>query len=349
MQYSSINRVHTIHKVTQVATKSKAMNKRAYHFFINSFLVVTYRNYKKALLLGVEHEARLIANQADALIAAILAAFTPILQAYRATDVNLLITLGSYKGKTQTVEELYQELVEVKLPLWEGKIFNFFPKGSATATALFPQGRSRFNGSTYESRIQAIEALALACNAIPDLVPVATLISAFHLQLASARALQMSDGEAKVVLLRSLREAARVALCNEMYGNMALLTHHFRTTPLEVNRFFDMSLLRTKSQSGPQDTDLDFTLVNAGTQEPITNGTAVMTLASGVTMTEQTNAQGALRFTLKAQAEPVDVSIVFSAPNYYSKTETGTIDPGDDVEGNIELMPQGPVPPAPIV
>lgn len=73
---------------------------KPYHFLVNSFLVVTNNNYKKALSLGVDHLAKLIANQADAFIAAIVLTFDPVMQAFLAAQQNLDAALGDYKGET---------------------------------------------------------------------------------------------------------------------------------------------------------------------------------------------------------------------------------------------------------
>lgn len=230
------------------------MSNRSYHFLINSFLVATQRSYVKLLILGAKHEASLIANQADPAVAAILATYVPVFDAYKATDVNLLVTLGYHKGSTMSVQDLFDNLTKTQLPAWEGKVFNHFPKGTTVATELFPRGRSPFNKGTYAYRLQAIEAFIVACNEFLPLQPLAVIVNSFHVQIASARAMQMSDGEAKVALLRTLRDTARTNLCSELYGNLALLVHRFRTNPDQVERFFDFELLRQRSKPNPKPT-----------------------------------------------------------------------------------------------
>jgi hypothetical protein len=51
--------------------------KLIYRFLINPFLVVTRDSYKKALSLGADHLAKLTANQADAVVAAMMAIVHP--------------------------------------------------------------------------------------------------------------------------------------------------------------------------------------------------------------------------------------------------------------------------------
>jgi hypothetical protein len=70
------------------------MNKRAWHFLINTFFVVTRRSYKKALTLATKHLAALAANNLIPVIAAIEAAFTPVLQAYTCSRAEPECGLG---------------------------------------------------------------------------------------------------------------------------------------------------------------------------------------------------------------------------------------------------------------
>jgi len=218
-----------------------------YRFFINPFLSVTKRSYKDALSLGVDHKAKLVANQADPEIAAILVTYDPILQSYLNVDQNLSSVLGTYKGKTQTLQELFEQLAKVRLPLWEGQIFFFYPEGTETATSLFPNARSPFNDGTYEQRIQAIKVLGDKCALDPSLLGVSVNILAFHTQIESARLTQQSQGEGAAETLRTLRETARVLLCQELYGDMGKLMYKFRSNPTAVGDYFDMEILRSAS------------------------------------------------------------------------------------------------------
>jgi hypothetical protein len=237
------------------------MSRKPFHYFINTFVVATRNSYKKALSLGMDHLAKLQANQADPVVAAIVATFIPVMQAFLAAQQNLDAALGNYLGETQSVEELFELMNDEKLSFWERQLFFHFPKGSTNATQLLPRGRSAFQSGTYEQRILAIKTFGDKCALIPALAPLSVNALAFHTQIASARALQQSAGEGQVAALRKLRETARIGLCNELYGNMALLMHHYRTDPLQVERYYDLVLLRTKAK----DTDV------AANPEPVPN------------------------------------------------------------------------------
>lgn len=223
------------------------MTPKPYRFFINPFLVATRYSYKKALSLGVDHKSKLIANQSDPVVAAMLVSFDPVLQSYLATDQNLASAEGTYEGKTQTVEELFELMNDEKLAYWEGQLFVHYPKGTASATNLLPDSRKPFQKGTYEQRIQAIKVLGDKCALDALLVPVSVNILAFHTQIESARQLQQSQGEGAVENLRTLRETARVLLCQELYGNMGKLMHLYRANPIAISNYFDITLLRSRS------------------------------------------------------------------------------------------------------
>jgi hypothetical protein len=318
--------------------------KLPYRFLINPFLGATRFSYKKALSLGADHLAKLIANQADAVVAAIVATFTPVMDAFLAAKQNLDAALGDYHGETQGVEELFETLNTDRLPYWEGQVFYYFPKGTVQANQLLHGGRQPFQAGTYEQRILAIKTFGDKCALIPSLVPLSVNVLAFHTQIASARALQQSAGEGQVAALRDLRETARVMLCNELYGDMALLIHHHRTNPTEVERYFDFSLMRTPKKAGIQDTTLVFYVTDASTGEVIVGSTVVITLATGEVLTKQTDANGKVEFVIKGLTQPVNADLSFSATGFITRNESGPIVPGEDEEGAIDLTPTPPTP-----
>ena len=226
---------------------------RPYRFFINPFLSITRTSNRIALTVGVDHHAKLVGGQADPDIAELLLSFKPVLDAFISVNSNLNGVLGGYKARTQNVEELFETVNSEKLAYWEGQIFYFYPKGTVKATELFPKKRRPFQQGTYEQRIQAIKTLGNVCAATPNLAAVGANILAFHTQIESARVAQQSDGEAAVAAQRSLRETARLLLCEELFGNMAALMHKFRKNPEAVGDFFEMELLRRRGEDDNED------------------------------------------------------------------------------------------------
>jgi hypothetical protein len=315
------------------------MFKKLWHYLINSFLVSTVKNYKKALVLGTDHHAKLAANQSDPVIAAMVATFGPVLDSFKTTDLNLRIALGEYKGETQTVEELFEQLNKTLLPNWELQIYLQYPKGTPSATALLPKGRQPFQKGTYESRIQEIEALGAKCALIVALQPLSVVILAFHTQIESARQLQQSTGEGQVAALRTLRETARVSMCQAMFGNLGLLMNHYRTNPVEVGNYFDLALLRKKGDDGPAETIVKGTVMQTGTTTGIPNATVKLVLEGMDPVSTQTDANGAFEMELGVLTETVNGTMEVTAPGYMPYTNSGPIEPGEDLDVEVELSP----------
>src|SRR4051812_48255770 len=122
---------------------------RPYHIFINPFEVVTRDSNKLMLSIGEDHKARLTGLQGDPDIAAMLLTYDPVLQSYKSTDQNLQSAQGTYKGKTQSVEDLFDTLTHAKLPEGEGKIRGVYFEGTPEETSFFPQKRKPFQAGTY--------------------------------------------------------------------------------------------------------------------------------------------------------------------------------------------------------
>lgn len=319
---------------------------KPWHYLINTFLVVTASNYKKALSLGVDHLAKLVANQSDAFIAAMVATFDPVMQAFMAAQQNLDAALGDYKGETQSVEGLFKLMNDEKLSYWEGQVFYFYPKGSDQATQLLPKGRGPFQTGTYEQRILAIKTFGDKCALITNLVPLSVNVLAFHTQIASARALQQSSGEGQVATLRTLRETARVMLCTEMFSNLGLLMSHYKTNPTQVGNYFDLTLVRSKSKSASDETTISGKVTNAVTGDPVVATLRFMRSSSPDIIEVQTDINGDFEANLGVFTEVTNVTVEVTATGFDPFTNSGPMEPGDDVEVNIQLQPTV-VPPTP--
>lgn len=288
--------------------------------------------------MAVDHQARLKANEDNSAVAVILNNYNPILQSYKSTDVNLLIALGQYKGSTQTVEELFTQLRKVELPAWEVQIYTKFAKGSAQATALLPRYRAPLNSGTYASRIQEIKTLGDKCANIIDLQILSSAILAFHTQIESARQLQQSTGEGRVANLRALREAARVRICQVMYGNLGALMQIYRDNPRLVAMYFDIALLRGKKVK----TTLlmaSGTIRNAQTGLPIAMAQVKFTLPKNVVMSVETDANGQFNMELGRYKSSIEAIVEITAKNYHPFNESGTINVTDDLKVEVDLEP----------
>jgi hypothetical protein len=86
---------------------------------------------------------------------------------------------------------------------------------------------------------------------------------------------------------------------------------------------------------------------NALSGTVIAGATAVLTRASGEQVTRQTDANGKVRFVIDDLTEPENMSVTISAADFEPATESGRLEPGDDMDGTVQLMPIPPTPPTP--
>jgi hypothetical protein len=84
---------------------------------------------------------------------------------------------------------------------------------------------------------------------------------------------------------------------------------------------------------------------NALSGTVIAGATAVLTRASGEQLTRQTDVKGKVRFVIDNLTEPEDVSVTITAVGFEPATESGTLEPGEDMDGTVQLMPIPPTPP----
>jgi len=225
------------------------MAKQIWMFLINTFLVNTTKSMKKALSLTIDHLAKLTANEIDAEIAAMKAAFLPYHLAFVQSYNQLNSKLGIYKGATMSTEQMLQELKDVTLNAWRGKVFNIYPEGTVNAMAIFPQGRKPFNNGTYEQRIEAVGSLyqtLITYTTVPELVTLAGEVLIYYNLLLGTRALQQND-EGSVKVLRTNLKVVHGVLCVWLFRNLGLLIAKYAENPALVLNYFDTTLLRKTS------------------------------------------------------------------------------------------------------
>ena len=229
------------------------MNTRQWIFVYNTFFVNTQRNFKNALTLTQDHLAKLTANETDPDILAMKTDYLPLHTAFITANNQLDSKLGIYKGKTQTFEEMLEELSQVKINEWRGQVFAVFPEGTDNATAIFPRDRQPFQSGTYDERVEAVNALSLTLNTYtlqPTLIALAASVQGYYLTLSSARALQQSN-EGTVATLRTNLKAAHLLMCQGMYKNLGLLMAKYYQAPETITNYFDMTILRSSADDEP--------------------------------------------------------------------------------------------------
>jgi len=260
------------------------MATQPWKYLINTFYVQTVDTIKNALSLSTDHLAKLTANEADADILALKTVYLPLHNAFVVSYNQLHSKLGIYKGKTQTFEEMVDEMRYTKLNEWRGQVFAVFPEGTPNATAIFPQGKKPFYEGTYEQRVEAVDTLSTTLATFtgnPTLITLGTAVGAYHTTLLGARALQQTD-EGSTETLRTNLKANHETLCVALYRNLGSLMAKYAESPETVTDFFDLTLLRNTGGD---------TLTSIVIEGDALTGTINDIVTSGFTITPSTTIQ----------------------------------------------------------
>lgn len=219
-----------------------------WHYLNNTFLIITVGSNKLMMIISPDFRARLISHSADPEIAAFLAIFAPIDDAFANAYTAWFNAGAFYKGATISFENLLSVLSKTKLDLWIPQVQVVFPEGSAEYATLFPKGRTLFTNGSYDIRINAVKSLGTALASYPALAAVKTDVDNFHSDLVDTRTAQQTKEE-DVRGKSELLETARVNTAVAMYRILGKLMAKFAETPEAIAKFFDLALI----QSPPKD------------------------------------------------------------------------------------------------
>lgn len=221
--------------------------KRAYHFFINPFMVLCLHDYALGVHMStVYYNALVAAAPTNALAAARLLIYTPIHQALLDSYAAWKAQGGMQEGETLNVMQLLV-LLTTKVNLWDNMIRIVYGKTTARYKALFPDGHYSFLTGSKLDIINAIKALSIAIGSDASLAAVKLLVDAAYTQLKNANDLQTGSKSTTGTLSANVKLAVEND-CVAQYGDMCLFIAHTPTTPELAGNFFDMAALR----NGPQ-------------------------------------------------------------------------------------------------
>lgn len=213
-----------------------------WRYTINTFEVNTVGSNVKMLSLSADTYAKLKAEEANPAIAAILLIYEPVYFAYRDIDQQYGVKSGEYQGNTLDWEH-YLDQMPQKLRQWESLIRFVYIEDSPQEKAIFPNKRAPFESGTYESRLEALGSLKLKTGSDVALAAANAQIASFYNAASGARLVQQTS-EGSLGQLSDLRENQRLLLADELEGVLGQLMFIHRHNLVEVERYFDLSLLR---------------------------------------------------------------------------------------------------------
>ena len=220
------------------------MAKRMWLYLNNTFEVNTAGSNVKMLSIATDTHSKLQAQVSDNAIAAIMASYNPVYQAYRQICSNYDAVAGSKQGNTLNLEILLKDNLPEEIRKWEGAVRSVHVEDSPAEKAIFPNKRKPFLDGTYEDRLLAVNTLYDKLNTDSNFSTLAPQVQSFYNLLLSARDSQQQE-EGTLGLLSNTREQQRILMAIELYGALGALMNKYKATPENVAGFFDLSLLRT--------------------------------------------------------------------------------------------------------
>lgn len=220
--------------------------KTIWRFLLNIFDSVSKTNFKKMLLVIIDHLSKLEILKSDPDIEALFIRTSPVCAAYEKAYSDWTAAKGNWEGETRRFKEKMAELLTEKLKIWDAKVSNVFLEGSADYTRIFPKGRAAFRYGAYDKRINNIDALATALSNYPSLATLQTEVDAFYKAIKGIRNVQKHNKELAKAASDSLEQARKIA-ANMLYANLGILMDKYNSEPLLIEKYFDLSLLRTTS------------------------------------------------------------------------------------------------------
>lgn len=218
------------------------MATQVWTYISNPFLNATRTSYLRALIVGNYTDGALQGNPA---LQALYTQLHPLVAQYSSRYNSWRTQAGTQKSKTAGLNALLATATE-KINDWDYRVQGTIRKTNPAYKGIFPNGHAPFQQGSQQGRIEAVESLSKALNEA-GLDELATEVKEYYLSLKAADATQKSaigqTGQDSSDL-----EAARVALCEELYAVLGGLMQQFKRTPEAIKNYFKLELIRNRAQ-----------------------------------------------------------------------------------------------------
>lgn len=214
-----------------------------WRFAQNPFDNATKENFRLMHVIVGDHDARLENENSDPDIMTIYNETHPVIVIFNDSYSGWFGAKGSYKGETARVDALLEDLSSNKIREFDVKIQIVFPERSPDYLVLLPNERAPFQSGGKDERINAVKTLDESLVAYPALAALKVEVNAFYTLLKDARDIQQQK-EMGVTTKSSELEISRKQVASVMFGGLGKLMHKYRNDPAQIQRFWQMSLLR---------------------------------------------------------------------------------------------------------
>jgi hypothetical protein len=220
----------------------------------NQFDNATINSYKLADLITKQHDIALQQDNTDPVILTMYNNFHPFRINFSKEYVSWMTMKAIRKSSTRQVENMMSELTSNKIEEWDIKIQGVYRQDSVAYIAILPDRRKPFQKGGYELRISKLKSLAESIEKDALLKDVYDDIILFITEIENARNSQMGLEES--LRKQSLKvDTARIVCVELMYANLGGLIQKFYKSPKEIERYFNLEVIRSKSRKTNVETD----------------------------------------------------------------------------------------------
>lgn len=216
----------------------------------NPFLVETEHSFKKAVKLSKFHDSELklaMDSGGDPDFTTLYNRYHPLHLTLQSKYNQWVADGGVQTSQTLNVKQLLL-LMTAKVNSWDASVQTVYAIGTVRYKALFPHGHKPFNKGTFNTRIDAVDALSRAIGTDAPLATVKTEVDTYYTQLQDAVTVQQGSMGDTTHSSASLNNA-RIAAMQMQYADLGFLMNKYFETPEVIKMFFDVETLTNPEQT----------------------------------------------------------------------------------------------------
>lgn len=221
--------------------------KSIWHYLMNVFDNVTAGSFRLALRISLVHLGALKSKISIALILGLYNDYLLVHDTYENAYNVWKVAYAKQQSQTQGVSKALKKLSGTKARNWDTGIQQVYDVDSDEYKALLPNGRTPFQQGSQTDRKAAVKTLSDAIGGDLTLAIVKADVDAFYILLNKAL-LEQKAAITNTETASTACEKARKIMCMEQFGDLGALMQFYKATPVEVESFFDLKVLRNGLQ-----------------------------------------------------------------------------------------------------
>jgi len=224
----------------------------------NPFIRPTRNSFQRLIVIANDHLSKLeVESLLDPQIDVLYQRSKPLFEQLINTHQTWLEELNDGRAHTKRIDDLLSLLSQEKVEDWDVQIRAEVSIRSAEYQHLMREGRSSFYNGKKDIRIQNVLTLANALKRYPNLSSLQSEVETYGKNLKDLRNLQQQHEKLKRRYSSELHRL-KEEVCTMMFRNLGSFIDLYPNRPDMVVQFFQMDLIRTKSNSNRGSEELEF-------------------------------------------------------------------------------------------